>query len=108
MHTTPAGSNPPNRQGEQYPVAVIPSVNGDLYNVVKLSTGYELPQPKYTRGNDMRKAFAEYKKSVKEENSREIAVNMLKDHCPVATIEKYTQHPLDQILQIAKAKNIQL
>ena len=84
------------------------SVNRDLYDVVKLSTGYELPQPKYTRGNDMRKAFAEYKKSVKEENSREIAVNMLKDHCPVATIEKYTQLPLDQILQIAKSNNIQL
>ena len=56
----------------------------------------------------MRKAFAEYKKSVKEENSREIAANMLKDHCPVATIEKYTQLSLDQILQIAKANNIQL
>ena len=32
----------------------------------------------------------------------------VKDHCPVATIEKYTQLSLDQILQIAKANNIQL
>ena len=112
MHTTAAGSNPPNRQGEQYPVAVIPSVNGDLYDVVKLSTGYELPQPKYTRGNDMRKAFAEYKRIVRaeaaEENSREIAANMLKEHFSMASIEKCTRLPLDQILQIAKENNIQL
>ena len=88
------------------------NVNGDLYDVVKLSTGYELPQPKYTRGNDMRKAFAEYKRSVKaeaaEENSREIAANMLKEHFSMASIEKCTRLPLDQILQIAKANNIQL
>ena len=112
MHATPAGSNPPNSQSEQYPVVVIQNVNGDLYDVVKLSTGYELPQPKYTRGNDMRKAFAEYKRSVKaeaaEETSREIAANMLKEHFSMALIEKCTRLPLDQILQIAKANNIQL
>ena len=112
MHTTPAGSNPPNRQGEQYPVAVIPSVNGDLYDVVKLSTGYELPQPKYTRGNDMRKAFAEYKRIVRaeaaEENSREIAANMLREQIPISKIEKWTRLSQEQILQIAKANNIQL
>ena len=106
------------------------SVNGDLYDVVKFSTGYELPQPKYTRGNDMRKAFAEYKKSVRDEGhqegllegiqeglqkglqkgaekrNNEIVANMLKDHCPMAAIEKYTRLPLEQILQIAKANNI--
>ena len=116
MHTTAAGSNPPNRQGEQYPVVVIQNVNGDLYDVVKLSTGYELPQPKYTRGNDMRKAFAEYKKSIKDEGhqegvekrNNEIVTNMLIEHLPIATIEKCTRLPLDQILQIAKANNIQL
>ncbi|MBR5838289.1 MAG: hypothetical protein IKZ84_07050 [Victivallales bacterium] len=56
----------------------------------------------------MRKAFAEYKKSVKEENSREIAANMLKKHFSMASIEECTRLPLDQILQIAKANNIQL
>ncbi|MBR5839068.1 MAG: hypothetical protein IKZ84_11035, partial [Victivallales bacterium] len=90
----------------------IQNVNGDLYDVVKLSTGYELPQPKHTRGNDMRKAFAEYKRSVKaeaaEETSREIAANMLKKHFSMALIEECTRLPLDQILQIAKANNIQL
>ena len=104
------------------------NVNGDLYNVVKLSTGYELPQPKYTRGNDMRKAFAEYKKSIKDEGHREghregllegllegvekrnneIVTNMLMEHLPIVTIEKYTRLSLDQILQIAKANNIPL
>ena len=88
------------------------SVNGDLYDVVKFSTGYELPQPKYARGNDMRKAFAEYKKSIKdeavEESRNEIVTNMLMDHCPITTIEKYTRLPLEQILQIAKANNIQM
>ena len=47
------------------------NVNGDLYDVVKFSTGYELPQPKYARGNDMRKAFAEYKKSIRDEGHQE-------------------------------------
>ena len=60
----------------------------------------------------MRKAFAEYKRSVKaeaaEENSREIAVNMLKKHFSMTSIEECTRLPLDQILQIAKANNIQL
>ena len=88
------------------------NVNGDLYNVVKLSTGYDLPQPKYTRGNDMRKAIVEYKKSVKaegaEERNNEIVTNMLMEHLPVATIEKYTRIPIDQILQIAKTNNIPL
>ena len=87
-------------------------MNGDLYDVVKFSTGYELPQPKYARGNDMRKAFAEYKKSIKdeaaEERNNEIVTNMLMDHCPITTIEKYTRLPLEQILQIAKANNIQI
>ena len=46
-------------------------MNGDLYDVVKFSTGYELPQPKYARGNDMRKALAEYKKSIKDEGHLE-------------------------------------
>ena len=83
-------------------------MNGDLYDVVKFSTGYELPQPKYARGNDMRKAFAEYKKSIKEESRNEIVTNMLMEHCPIEMIEKYTRLPLEQILQIAKANNIQI
>ena len=84
------------------------SVNGDLYDVVKFSTGYELPQPKYARGNDMRKAFAEYKKSIKEDSRNEIVTNMLMERIPMATIEKCTRLPLEQILQIAKANNIQI
>ena len=84
----------------------------------------------------MRKAFAEYKKSIKdeghleglqegsqrgvqegiqkgiqkgvEESRNEIVTNMLMEHCPVTTIEKYTRLPLEQILQIAKANNIQM
>ena len=60
----------------------------------------------------MRKAFAEYKKSVKaeaaEENRREIAANMLREQIPISKIEECTRLPLDQILQIAKANNIQL
>ena len=87
-------------------------MNGDLYDVVKLSTGYELPQPKYTRGNDMRKAFAEYKRIVRaeaaEENSREIAANMLREQIPISKIEKWTRLSQEQILQIAKANNISL
>ena len=99
-------------------------MNGDLYDVVKFSTGYELPQPKYARGNDMRKAFAEYKKSIKdegvqegiqegiqrgaEERNNEIVTNMLMEHIPMATIEKCTRLPFEQILQIAKANNIQI
>ena len=91
-------------------------MNGDLYDVVKFSTDYELPQPKYARGNDMRKAFAEYKKSIKDEGiqeatekrNNEIVTNMLMEHIPMATIEKCTRLPFEQILQIAKANNIQI
>ena len=58
----------------------------------------------------MSTAIEEYKKSVREEgveeNRNEIVTNMLKDHCPISTIEKYTQLPLNKILQIAKANNI--
>ena len=84
----------------------------------------------------MRKAFAEYKKSIKEEGAQEgiqkgiqkgiqegiqkgiqkgaeesrneIVTNMLMDHCPIATIEKYTQLRQEQILQIARTNNIPL
>ena len=56
----------------------------------------------------MRKAFAEYKKGIRDENRREIAANMLKKHFSMALIEECTRLPLDQILQIAKANNIQL
>ena len=50
----------------------------------------------------------EYKQNVKDESRNEIVTNMLKDHCPISTIEKYTQLPQEQILQIAKANNIPL
>ena len=79
-----------------------------MYDVVKLSTGYELPQPTYTKGNDMRKAFAEYKKGIRDENRREIAANMLREQIPISKIEKWTRLSQEQILQIAKANNIQL
>ena len=76
----------------------------------------------------MRKAFAEYKKSIKDEGYREgyqegllegllegveksnneIVTNMLMEQIPIAKIEKWTRLSLDQILQIAKANNIPL
>jgi predicted transposase YdaD len=68
----------------------------------------------------MSTAIEEYKKSVKEEgreegrqegaeeSRNEIATNMLMDHCAMETIEKYTQLPQEQIIQIAKANNIPL
>ncbi len=43
-----------------------------------------------------------------QESRNEIVTNMLMDHCTIATIEKYTQLPQEQILQIAKANNISL
>ena len=72
----------------------------------------------------MRKAFAEYKKSIKDEGYREgyqegllegveksnneIVTNMLMEQIPIAKIEKWTRLSQDQILQIAKANNIPL
>ena len=68
----------------------------------------------------MSTAIEEYKKSVKDEGrlegrqegaderNKEIVTNMLKDHCAMTTIEKYTQLPQEQILQIARANNIPL
>ena len=68
----------------------------------------------------MSTAIEEYKKSVKDEGrqegrqegaderNNEIVTNMLKDHCAMTTIEKYTQLPQEQILQIAKANNIHM
>ena len=55
-----------------------------------------------------REAIEEYKQNVKDERDTQIVTNMLKDHCPIATIEKYTQLQHEQILQIAKANNIPL
>ena len=92
------------------------SVDRELYNVVKISTGFDLPIPQQPKGNNMGTAIEEYKKSVKDEGrqegaderNNEIVTNMLKDHCAMTTIEKYTQLPQEQILQIAKANNIPL
>ena len=56
----------------------------------------------------MRKAFAEYKKGIRDENRREIAANMLREQIPISKIEKWTRLSQEQILQIAKANNIQL
>ncbi len=64
----------------------------------------------------MRKAFAEYKKSIKDEGvlegvekrNNEIVTNMLMEQIPIAKIEKWTRLSQDQILQIAKANNIPL
>ena len=100
------------------------SVDRELYNVVKISTGFDLPIPQQPKGNNMSTAIEEYKKSVKDEGrlegrqegrqegaderNKEIVTNMLKDHCAMTTIEKYTQLPQEQILQIARANNIPL
>ena len=80
----------------------------------------------------MRKAFAEYKKSIKDEGHREghreghkegllegllegvekrnneIVTNMLMEQIPIVKIEKWTRLSQDQILQIAKVNNIPL
>jgi len=64
----------------------------------------------------MRKAFAEYKKSIKDEgllegvekSNNEIVTNMLMEQIPIAKIEKWTRLSQDQILQIAKVNNIPL
>ena len=95
-----------------------------MYDVVNISTGFDLPIPLQPKENNMSTAIEEYKKSVREEGRQEgreegrqegaqesrneIVTNMLMDHCTIATIEKYTQLPQEQILQIAKANNISL
>ena len=88
------------------------NVNSDIYNVVRLTSGFELPQPTKPKGNDMKKDITAFKQSLKDEGAEErdtqIVANMLKDHCPISTIEKYSQLSQEQIIQIAKANNIPL
>ncbi|MBR5838038.1 MAG: hypothetical protein IKZ84_05775 [Victivallales bacterium] len=84
------------------------NVNSDIYNVVRLTSGFELPQPTKPKGNDMKKDITAFKQSLKDEGRNEIVTNMLKDHCPISTIEKYSQLSQEQIIQIAKANNIPL
>jgi hypothetical protein len=87
-------------------------VDRELYNVVKISTGFDLPIPQQPKGNNMSTAIEEYKKSVKEEgveeNRNEIVTNMLHENMSISVIEKVTNMPHDQIIQIAKANNIPL
>ena len=88
------------------------NVNRDLFNVVQLSTGYKLPQPEKERGNDMGKAIVEYEKKLQEKatekRNNEIVTNMLHEKMAISVIEKVTNVPLAQIIQIAKANNIPL
>ena len=100
------------------------SVDRELYDVVKISTGFDLPIPQQPKGNNMSTAIEEYKKSVKDEGrlegrqegrqegaderNNEIVTNMLKKKCSLAMIEDFIQISQKQIIQIAKANNIPL
>jgi hypothetical protein len=96
------------------------SVDRELYNIVKISTGFDLPTPIQPKGNNMSTAIEEYKKSVKnegrlegrlegaEERDIQIVTNMLKKKCSLAMIEDFIQISQKQIIQIAKANNIPL
>ena len=96
------------------------SVDRELYNVVKISTGFDLPIPQQPKGNNMSTAIEEYKKSVKQEAIEEykqnvkderdtqIVTNMLHENMSISVIEKVTNMPHEQIIQIAKANNIPL
>ena len=92
------------------------SVDRELYNIVKISTGFDLPTPIQPKGNNMSTAIEEYKKSVKNEGRLEgaderdiqIVTNMLKKKCSLAMIEDFIQISQKQIIQIAKANNIPL
>ena len=92
------------------------SVDRELYNVVKISTGFDLPIPQQSKGNNMSTAIEEYKKSVieeykqnvKDERDTQIVTNMLKKKYSLAMIEDITQISQEQIIQIAKANNIPL
>ncbi len=96
------------------------SVDRELYDVVKISTGFDLPTPIQPKGNNMSTAIEEYKKSVKQEaieeykqnvkdeSRNEIVTNMLHENMSISVIEKVTNMPQEQILQIAKANNIPL
>ena len=84
------------------------NVNSDIYNVVRLTSGFELPQPTKTKGNDMKKDITAFKQSLKDEGRNEIVANMLKENMSMSIIEKATKLSEQQIIQIAKANNIPL
>ena len=53
--------------------------------------------------------FEEYiKQKAIAEDRNKIITNMLHDHCPITTIEKYTNVPQDRIIEIAKVNNLPL
>ena len=54
----------------------------------------------------MSTAIEEYKKSVKDERDTQIVTNMLHENMSISVIEKVTNMPHEQIIQIAKANNI--
>ena len=56
----------------------------------------------------MSTAIEEYKKSVKDERDTQIVTNMLHENMSISVIEKVTNMPHEQIIQIAKANNIPL
>ena len=56
----------------------------------------------------MSTAIEEYKKSVKDERDTQIVTNMLQENMSISVIEKVTNMPHEQIIQIAKANNIPL
>ena len=84
------------------------NVNSDIYNVVRLTSGFELPQPTKPTGNDMKKDITAFKQSRKDEGRNEIVANMLKENMSMSIIEKVTKLSEQQIIQIAKANNIPL
>ena len=87
-------------------------VDSNLYNVVRLTSGFELPQPTQTKGNDMKKDISAFKQGLKKEGAierdTEIVTNMLKENMSMSIIEKATKLSEQQIIQIAKANNIPL
>ena len=50
----------------------------------------------------------EYKQNVKDERDTQIVTNMLHENMSISVIEKVTNMPQEQIIQIAKANNIPL
>ena len=79
-----------------------------MYDVVNISTGFDLPIPLQPKENNMSTAIEEYKKSVKDERDTQIVTNMLHENMSISVIEKVTNMPHEQIIQIAKANNIPL
>ena len=85
-------------------------LDAEMYNVVHLTSGFELPPPTHPKENDMKKDLTAVKEILRKEGAEEksatIVANMLMKKCPLTMIEDYIQISRDKILQIAKANNI--